>query len=78
MNLELRLVPLAAGLVDPKSGLKLQVLRKSQEKFTSKLKSITSPDIAVLDREIAKGITLRELILDLKPHDTSQGSNRIG
>mgnify|MGYP006362097603 FL=1 len=48
MNLELRLVPLAAGLVDPKSGLKLQALRKSQEKFTSKLKSITSPDIAGL------------------------------
>ena len=76
MNLELRLVPLAAGLVDPKSGLKLQALRKSQEKFTSKLKSITSPDIAVLDREIAKGITLRELILDLKPQDTTR-SDRL-
>ena len=58
LNLEFWLVPLAAGLVDPKSGPKLYSLRKSQEKIAAKLKSITSPDIASLDREIDKGITL--------------------
>ena len=76
MSLELRLVPLAAGLVDPKSGPKLQVLRKSQEKFISKLKNITSSDIVALDREIAKGTILRERILALKPLDPTR-SDRL-
>ena len=72
LNLEFWLVPLAAGLVDPKSGPKLYSLRKSQEKFAAKLKSITSPDIAALDREIDKGVTLREWILALWPQDMSR------
>ena len=76
LNLEFRLVPMATGLVDPKSGPKLQALRKSQEKFVSKLKNFTSPDIATLDKEIDKGLTLQESILDLRPKDTSR-SDRL-
>ena len=76
LNLEFRLVPMAAGLVDPRSGPKLQALRKSQEKFASKLKSLTSSDIVSLDKEIDKGITLRERILALRPQDKSR-SDRL-
>ena len=76
LNLELRLVPMAAGLVDPKSGPKLQSLRQAQGKFADKLKSFTSPDIVALDKEIEKNITLREKILALRPHDTER-SDRL-
>ena len=63
---------MAVGLADPKSGPKLRSLRKSQEKFTTKLKSITSPDIVSLDKEIDKGTTLREHILAMRPQDATR------